>query len=74
MRKPIHDYIFRPIDGQWIETKENAGVLADFLLERGILIDDRTAFARLYDYDEGLCYYYRATAGKIMITIWKIGE
>lgn len=73
MNKPLHEYIFRPINGCWIETRENAGILADFLLERDLLIDERTQFARIYDYDERLCYHYRASAGKINITIWKIG-
>lgn len=73
MRKPLHTYIFRIVDGIWQDTSaENAGVLADFLESMDLLIDDRTQFARLYDYQQGLCIYYRAFAMKIEITIWKI--
>lgn len=74
MTKPIKSLIFRPIDGIWTDTSTNTGTLADFLAAHSLLIDDRTQFARIYDYDEGVCYYYRASAGKVSIELWKIGE
>lgn len=74
MTKPLHSLVFRPIDGIWMDTRENTGTLADFLAAHSLLIDDRTQFARIYDYDEGVCYYYRAQAGKVSIEIWRIGE
>ena len=74
MTKPLNEYIFRPIDGVWTDTKSGAGVLADFLSERSLLIDDRTQFARIYDYDAGILYLYRAGAAKISITLMKLAE
>lgn len=73
MTKPIHEYIFRPMPEIWTDASTGE-VLADVLQKYAIIVDDRTQFARLYDYDECVCYYYRATAGKITITIWKIGD
>lgn len=74
MTKPLKTLIFRPINGIWTDTSANYGTLAVFLQEYGLLIDDRTQFARIYDYDEGICIYYRASAGKVSIEIWRIGE
>lgn len=74
MTKPLKTLVFRPINGIWTDTSENTGTLADFLAANSLLIDDRTQFARIYDYDEGICYYYRASAGKVSIEIWGIGE
>lgn len=74
MTKPLHYLVFRPINGIWTDTRENAGTLADFLADHSLIIDDRTQFARIYDYDEGVCYHYRASAGKVSIELWKIGD
>lgn len=74
MTKPIKELIFRPIEGIWTDTRENVGTLADFLAAKNLLIDDRTQFARIYDYEEGVCYMYRASACKVSIEIWKIGD
>lgn len=74
MTKPLKTLIFRPINGIWTDSSENSGTLADFLATHSLLIDDRTQFARIYDYDEGVCYYYRASAGKVSIEIWRMGE
>lgn len=72
MSKPNRTLIFRPINGIWTETRENAGILADFLAANNLLIDDRAQFARIYDYDEGIEYLYRASAGKVEIEMWDI--
>ena len=49
-------------------------VLAEFMAERGIVMDDRTQFARMYDYDAHECIIYRAYGSqKVTITIWTIG-
>ena len=74
MTKPLHSLLFRPIDGIWMDTRENAGTLAGILASYDLVIDDRMQFGRFYDYDEGVCIYYRASAGKVSIEIWKIGE
>lgn len=74
MTKPNHKLIFRPIDGIWTDTRENAGILADFLTANNLLIDDRTQFARIYDYDEGIEYIYRASAGMVDIEMWAIPQ
>lgn len=72
MKKPLHSYRFRQINGIWQDTTENAGTLAGFLAARNLLIDDRTRFARIHDYDEGMCYWYRVDGGQITIDVWKI--
>lgn len=72
MSKPLHSFRFIQINGIWTDTRENAGVLADFLAVRNLLIDDRTQFARIYDYDEGIKYLYRASAGMVTIELWAI--
>lgn len=72
MSKPQQSFRFRQINGIWQETRENAGILADFLVTRNLLIDDRTQFARIYDYEEGVCYWYRVDGGLITIDVWKI--
>lgn len=71
MTKPIVEHIFRPIDGIWTNIS-NGGTLADYLQERYIIVDDRTQFARIYDYAANVCYYYRASAGKVSIVEWRI--
>ena len=72
MKKPLHSFRFRQVNGTWQDTTENAGTLADFLAARNILIDDRTQFARIYDYQEGVCYWYRVDGGLITIDVWKL--
>ena len=74
MAKPLCEYIFRPIDGVWTDTKSGAGVLADFLSERSLLVDDRTQFARIYDYDAGILYLYRAGAAMVSVTLLKLED
>lgn len=72
MSKPLHTYEFRQIEGIWLDTRENVGTLADFLADRDLLIDDRTQFARIYDYDAGWCIFYRAQAGLVEVEEWKL--
>ena len=71
MVKPKLNLVFRLVDGLW-QSAEGM-ILAEFLAERGIVMDDRTQFARLYDYDVNECIYYRTYGSqKITITIWDI--
>lgn len=71
MVKPKLNLVFRLVDGLW-QSAEGI-ILAEFLAERGIVMDDRTQFARLYDYDVNECTWYRAYGSqKITITIWDI--
>lgn len=72
MNKPLHSYRFRQIEGIWRDATANAGILADFLAAHNLLIDDRTEYARIKDYEEGMCYWYRVDGGLITIDIWKI--
>ena len=72
MSKPLHTYVFRPVNGIWTDTRENVGTLADFLAARNLLIDDRTQFARIYDYDAGWCIFYRAQAGMVEVEEWNL--
>lgn len=71
MTKPLHEMIFRPIDGIWRDCS-NGAVLADVLNEYELVIDDRAEFIRLKDYRRNLSIYYRASAGMVKITIWEI--
>lgn len=71
MRKPIKEFIFRGIDGMWRDCSSGV-VLADVLAEYELLIDDRTQFARINDYERGLSIWYRANGGKITLTFWSI--
>lgn len=72
MIKPLQDIIFRPVDGMWQDAEGN--IMADVLASYDIIVDDRTQFARLYDYERMLRIYYRASAGKVTLTIWRIFE
>lgn len=72
MEKPKLLKVFRPVDGRWMDA--DGVVLAEFMAERGIVMDDRTQFARMYDYDAHECIIYRAYGSqKVTITIWTIG-
>lgn len=68
MENPKEYYVFRPIDGLW-QSAEGI-VLADYLARRGMVVDDRTHFLRLYDYDTNECILYRAYGSqKVTITV-----
>lgn len=71
MTKPIIEYIFRPMPEIWTDASTGK-VLADVLAEYEIIVDDRCQFARMYDYTRGVEILYRASAGKVSITIFKI--
>lgn len=67
---PFRIFIFRLIDGIWQDVNTGC-TLAEVLGMYSISIDDRTQFARLYDYDEGwVCWYRAYSAGKITMTFY----
>ena len=70
MHKPLQDIRFRPVDGIWQDAEGH--VLADVLASYDIILDDRTQFARLYDYERELVIYFRAAALKATLTIWRM--
>lgn len=70
MIKPLQEVSFFLIEGIWQDVEGH--ILADFLASYDIIVDDRTQFARLYDYERMILIYYRASAGKVVITIWRI--
>ena len=71
MVKPKLFLVFRPVNGLWCSAE--GIVLADFLAERGLTIDDRAEFVRLKDYDAHESIWYRAYGSqKITITIWTL--
>lgn len=71
MVKPKLFLVFRLVDGLW-QSAEGI-ILAEFLAERGIVMDDRTQFARMDDYEANECIWYRAYGSqRITITIWEI--
>lgn len=72
MVKPLQELVFHHIMGMWQTPTGN--ILADVLAEYDIIVDDRTQFARIYDYERGILFYYRASAGKVTLTLWRIGE
>ena len=71
MKKPIAHYLFRPVDDTWVDVlSDEKLILADVLSRYNIVIDDRTQFARLYDYDQRIIIWYRAYGCmKVDITI-----
>lgn len=73
MTKPIESYIFHPINGVWTDVlgKEHL-ILADVLMSYDILVDDRTQFMRLYDYDRGIIIWYKSHAMVVEITIFNM--
>lgn len=71
MTKPIKEMIFRVIDGMWRDCSDGK-ILARVLYEYDLVIDDRTQFARIYDYERKVCFWYRASAGKIKLTLWAL--
>lgn len=73
MTKPIREYIFRPMPEIWTDASTGK-VLADVLQEYEIIVDDRTQFSRIYDYERMICFWYRAAANKITLTLWKIDK
>lgn len=73
MTKPLREMIFRDIDGIWRDCSTGA-VLADVLSAWDMVVDDRAEFIRLRDYERNVSIWYRASAGKIKITIWSLGQ
>lgn len=63
--------IFREIGGTWTDASTGR-VLADVLAEYEIIVDDRTEFARMRDYARNVSIFFRASAGKVTITIWEM--
>lgn len=71
MVKPKLFLVFRPVEGIW--TSAEGIVLANFLAERGMIIDDRAEFVRMKDYDAHEYIWYRVCGSqKITITIWDL--
>ena len=72
--KPLKEMTFRPMGDVWSDGDGN--ILADVLAQYGLVIDDRMQFGRFYDYDvtPAICIYYRASAGKVKLTIWETGR
>lgn len=73
MTKPIHEFIFREIGGVWRDLSTGR-VLADLLSEYEIIVDDRCQFARLYDYSRRVLFLYRASAGKVTLTLFTLAS
>lgn len=70
------EYTFRFVEGMWIDQSKEGSVvvLSDVLSAYNMFIDDKMQFARLYDYEEGWCCWYRAYYGKITLTFWAIDK
>ena len=76
MEKPLESYQFQPVDGVWVDVKgKEPVILADVLQYYDILMDDRTQFARLYDYVRHVVIWYRAYGAlKITIDVWQMED
>ena len=72
MSKEKFEQVFHEVDGIWQDPQGK--VLADVLSEWEIIVDDRTQFARLYDYDRGWCIYYRVAGGRITLSWYSLEE
>lgn len=73
MSNIIREYVFRPVEGIWRDTAGNGEILADVLNQYGVIVDDKCQFARLYNYHDSWCMWYRAYGSmKITITLYKI--
>lgn len=70
--QPINEYRFRCINGVWREITEDAGILADVLGRWELDFDYRIQFARVKDYERGICFYYRVDSGLIKLTLWRL--
>lgn len=58
-------------DGLWLDAYGN--VLADVLAKYEIIVDDRTQFARLYDYERMIKFeYHKYHGGKITLILNRI--
>lgn len=69
MRKELNKRVFVPVDGIWTDVSSpEPATLALVLQSLDMIIDDRTHFARLYDYERGVEICYRAY-GAMRITI-----
>lgn len=74
MVKPLKDYEFRLIGGVFRDIKyQEQELLTDVLSKYDIIVDDRTQFARLYDYEREIVIYYRSHGNVVTIIIWKMG-
>ena len=74
MEKPIHEYVFRNVDGIWRDVAGNGDILADVLLRYDLLVDDKAEFIRFKDYERGIYMWYRAyNEAKITLTVWRLG-
>ena len=74
MVKPLKDYDFRLIGGVFRDIKyQEQELLTDVLTKYDIIVDDRTQFARLYDYVREIVIYYRSHGNVVTIIIWKMG-
>ena len=70
MIKPLQTFNFFLIEDMWKDV--DGHVLADVLAMYDLVIDERTQFARIYDYHRWILFYFRASAGKISLTLWRI--
>lgn len=72
----MREYKFREIDGIWRDVLDkNGDILADVLKQYEIIMDDRTQFARLYDYERMMCFWYRNYAcGHITLHVYRLRQ
>lgn len=63
--EPRREYRFRLVDGLWRDVTGTGRVLADVLKDYDLDIDYRVEFARIKDYERGLCFIFREYGGRI---------
>lgn len=73
--EPLKDYMFRNLGGRWSEIHDIDLTLADVLSKYELVLDDRTEFARFYDFERNVVFWYRAyTWAKVTLTLWPIDD
>lgn len=74
MKDPIHEYVFRNVDGVWRDVAGDGDILADVLLRYDLVVDDKAQFVRFIDYEYDIYILYRAyNDAKITLTVWRLG-
>lgn len=74
MTKPLKQIIFVPANGVWQDVAGDSGTLADTLARYDIILDDKTEFARIRDYENNLYILIKCGAMKVTMTIWQMRE
>lgn len=65
-----NEYIFRCVDGRYVNISGDSELLSDVLNALNIIIDDKCQFARFKDFSTNRTIEYRAYTDRIRINIY----